>query len=293
MTSPSSHAAPPIPRTGVVTVSYASDDVIQTFLASIPAASAHAVEVVVADNKNDSSLRTTVEAAGARYIGSSVNGGYGAGINRAVDALHPDVEWVLVSNPDIVLSAGSLDVLVARGESDSRIAAIGPRIVTDGGIYPSARAIPSLRAGTGHALFATIWPENPWSRAYRRDDAPVVSRDAGWLSGACLLVRRRVFDELGGFDPAYFMYFEDVDLGYRIGRLGYRNVYEPAASVRHLGGHSTDGGAAPEMIRAHHRSARRFIDRKYRGPLLGPVRVALRLGLAAREWWVLRRTSGD
>src|SRR5690606_10093760 len=106
---------------------------------------------------------------------------------------------------------------------------LGPRVLNeDGTTYPSARAVPSLRTGVGHALFTNLWTANPWSRRYRDDLAPAdEARDAGWLSGSCVLVRRRAFDELGGFDEGYFMYFEDVDLGYRLGKAGYRNVYEP------------------------------------------------------------------
>ena len=72
----------------------------------------------------------------------------------------------------------------------------------------------------------------------RRADAPV-ERTAGWLSGSCLLLRRDAFDAVGGFDPGYFMYFEDVDLGDRLGDAGWHNVYVPAAVVSHVGGHAT------------------------------------------------------
>src|SRR5690606_880902 len=151
------------------------------------------------------------------------------------------------ANPDLVLTRGSLDKLIAVGEEDNRIGAVGPATLTaEGEVYPSARAVPSLRNGVGHALFANLWIGNPWSRAYRNDttDEPV-RRDAGWLAGACVLVRRAAFEEVGGFDTKFFMYFEDVDLGYRLGKQGYRNVYEPAAVVTHTGAHSTasDSGA--------------------------------------------------
>ncbi len=77
------------------------------------------------------------------------------------------------------------------------------------------------------------------------------------------------FDELGGFDDGYFMYFEDVDLGYRLSKAGYRNVYEPSEVVNHSGAHSTSV-ESERMIEAHHESARRFLQRKYPGPLLWP-----------------------
>jgi N-acetylglucosaminyl-diphospho-decaprenol L-rhamnosyltransferase len=85
------------------------------------------------------------------------------------------------------------------------------------------------------------------------------------------------------------MYFEDVDLGYRIGRAGFRNRYQPDASVVHVGGLSTQR-ESKRMIRAHHESAYRFLANKYSGPLLAPLRAVLRAALAARSWLLTRRS---
>ncbi|GAA2242284.1 glycosyltransferase family 2 protein [Herbiconiux moechotypicola] len=276
-------------RTAVVTVSYDSRAVMSAFLDSVPRAAAEPVAVYVADNKPGSADREQLEALlashGAHYRPMADNLGYGHAVNTVVASLPPEIELVLVTNPDVVLGERSLDTLVAALDAPGMddVASIGPRITElDGTTYPSARSVPSLRNGIGHALFGTVWPTNPWSRAYRhQSSAQVVRRDAGWLSGACLLVRRAAFDALEGFDTGYFMYFEDVDLGYRFGRAGWRNVYEPAAVVVHTGAHSTTAESA-RMLEAHHASARRFLHRKYRGPLLAPVRWAVSAGLALR-----------
>jgi N-acetylglucosaminyl-diphospho-decaprenol L-rhamnosyltransferase len=219
------------------------------------------------------------------------NVGYGKAMNAAVAEMPSSVEWVLISNPDVVLGTGTIDQLIAAGESDPLIGAVGPAVLNDdGSVYPSARAIPSLRTGVGHALFSNLWADNPWTTAYLRDArSEVKPRDAGWLSGSCVLVRRSIFDQLGGFDPRFFMYFEDVDLGNRIGKAGYRNLYWPNASVTHSGAHSTTGGASDVMIRAHHTSARQFLATKYPGPVLWPVRVTLTVGLSVRSFLVRRR----
>lgn len=242
--------------------------------------------VVVADNKSSEpdEVRELTTAAGAEYLPMASNRGYGSAINSAVESLPPNIEWVLVSNPDLVLGTGSIDSLVGAGDSDENIAAVGPATLTDDGdVYPSARAIPSLRTGVGHAIFANIWPHNPWSRAYKQGSATDWNRrDAGWLSGACVLVRRSAFDRVGGFDADYFMYFEDVDLGYRLGKAGFRNVYEPAAVVTHTGAHSTTEDSA-RMVAAHHASARLFLNRKYSGWYLWPVRAGLSVGLSLRS----------
>ena len=110
-----------------------------------------------------------------------------------------------------------------------------------------------------------------------------MERIAGWLSGSCLLLRRKAFDDVDGFDPAYFMYFEDVDLGDRLAKAGWSSVYCPSAKAIHQGGHSTER-AASAMAEAHHRSAYRYLSQRYSRPWQAPLRVVLRAGLAGRAF---------
>lgn len=279
------------PDVAVAVVAYRSDAVLPAFLESVRADSP-SVAIIVADNDPTTGhAQSSAVAAGARYLALD-NRGYGHAINAAVAELESEAEWVLICNPDLLLRAGSIDALRATGASSASIASVGPRIVDEAGaVYPSARSVPSLRNGIGHALFSRVWPNNPWSRSYRNDDASSaaepIRRDAGWLSGACLMVRRSAFEQIGGFDDAFFMYFEDVDLGYRFSKAGYRNVFEPTAVVMHIGAHSTGDSAA--MLRAHHRSAERFINNKYSAPVFFPLRMLLRLGLRARAAILSRR----
>jgi N-acetylglucosaminyl-diphospho-decaprenol L-rhamnosyltransferase len=275
---------PAPPRVGVVTVSYESDEVLPSFLDSIATATNEPCQLVIADNKpsENSTVARLASEHGALYLPLPSNPGYGGAMNRAVEQLAPSVEWVLISNPDVVLEPGSLDALVAAAEEESRIGTVGPAILTPvGSVYPSARLVPSIRTGIGHALFYNLWPNNAWSRRYL-SEMDAQPRDAGWLSGSCLLVNRSAFETLGGFDDGYFMYFEDVDLGDRMTKAGYRNVYRPHARVMHSGAHST-ASSSERMLREHHKSASRFLSRKYSGPWLWPVRVALRIGLALRS----------
>lgn len=280
------------PVVSVVTVSFGSGGVLPGFLESVPGASAAGILTIVVDNKpeHDELVREQSRAHGATYLPLGANRGYGGAVNAAVASLPASVRWVLVSNPDVVLTRGALDTLVSTADADATIGSVGPLIRNaDSSIYPSARAVPSLRTGVGHALFVNLWAGNPWTRAYRREaEVEGVRRDAGWLSGACVLVRRSALDELGGFDEGFFMYFEDVDLGYRLGKAGYRNVYEPAATAIHTGAHSTNSDSA-QMVRVHHQSAKRFLAKKYPGVVLWPVRTALRIGLAIRSALVVRK----
>lgn len=278
----------------VVTVSYGSEEVLGPFLHSLQAATDLPLRVIVADNKptsGTSDVQTLAAGAGADYQPMPSNRGYGHAVNHVVKGLPKEIQWVVISNPDVTANAGAIDTLLATAQADPIVAAVGPKILsTSGDTYPSARTVPSIRSGIGHALFANIWPGNPWTSHYRRDAETTQSaRDAGWLSGAFLMVRRSVLDQLGGFDESYFMYFEDVDLGYRIGKLGLRNVYQPAASVVHSGAHATQAESA-RMIRAHHDSAKRFLFKQYPGPLLWPVRIALAAGLSIRARIAERRS---
>jgi N-acetylglucosaminyl-diphospho-decaprenol L-rhamnosyltransferase len=192
----------------VITVSHGSDAVLDPFLASISTASRTPVTVVVVDNKPDGSAAREIAAGfGARYL-TDENRGYGHGINAGVASLTEPVDWILVCNPDLVLEPGSIDVLRGTGETDAAISAVGPRILnSDGTTYASARSLPSIRTGVGHALFANVWESNPWTRRYLRDAGEPRRRDAGWLSGACLLIRHDVFESLRGFDEGYFMFW--------------------------------------------------------------------------------------
>lgn len=279
------------PRVAVLTVSYGSEGVLGEFLASVPEASNAPLAVIIADNKPEQNgpVKALAEQNDATWVPLPQNLGYGGAINATAADLPASVDWILVSNPDVALRPGVVDLLVAAGDADAHIGTVGPAILTaEGDVYPSARAVPSLRTGVGHALFANLWVSNPWSRAYRNEHEQALERrDVGWLSGACVLVRRTLFEQLQGFDSGYFMYFEDVDLGYRVGKAGYRNLYEPSAVVMHTGAHSTTSDSA-RMIQAHHDSAIRFLDRKYAGPWLWPVRFTLRLGLGIRSRIVRR-----
>jgi N-acetylglucosaminyl-diphospho-decaprenol L-rhamnosyltransferase len=285
--STADHPTPALPAAEaavqVVCVVYHPGAELEDFAASLPAASTARTELVLVDNgTDDTRTRAVAERHGARVLVPGANLGYGRAANLgAADGTSP---WVVVANSDIVWEPGSLDALVAAGERHERAGAFGPALLNlDGTVYPSARALPSLVQGAGHALFSRVWPGNPWTRAYQRAQEVIgTERTTGWLSGACLLVRREAFDAVGGFDPGYFMFFEDVDLGDRLARAGWASVYVPGARVTHVGGTSWRERPA-SMISAHHASAARYLSHRYDRWYQWPVRVAIRTGLRVRE----------
>lgn len=269
---------------GLVVVSYRSSDELENFLESVVRSHVVPGDVVVVDNSPERSELPSIKGLPkVLMIHRADNPGYGGAANVGVASLSETCEWVVVCNPDIVVGPDTLETLMNEAEKRRRAGSLGPAITNeDGSLYPSARALPTLGVGIGHALLGIVWPSNPWTRAYRGDYRSNSTRVAGWLSGSFLLVNRQAFDAIGGFDEGYFMFFEDVDLGARLGQAGYENIYVSTAQATHLGGRSTKKNHQA-MISAHHHSAMRFISKRYPGVLWWPLRALIGLGLTVRE----------
>ncbi|GAA4473147.1 glycosyltransferase family 2 protein [Rhodococcus olei] len=269
----------------VVTVTFSPGDHLRGFLDTLEDATELSTQVILADNGSTDGAPEAAEQeyANVRLLRTGGNIGYGGAINRAVAEIDPSAEFVVVANPDIRWGAGSIDELLKAAARWPRAGALGPLVLEpDGSVYPSARHVPGLVSGAAHAVLGTVWPSNPWTQRYRQEDEQISERSVGWLSGSCLLVRRAAFDSIGGFDSRYFMYMEDVDLGDRLGRAGWHNVYVPSAEVTHAKGHAA--GRHPElMLPAHHASAYRFQADRHPHWWQAPVRWALKGGLAVRS----------
>jgi N-acetylglucosaminyl-diphospho-decaprenol L-rhamnosyltransferase len=268
---------------GVVTVTYFSGDTLERFLDTLEKATEREVQVVVADTvSTDGAPQKAARRENVHLLEIGENVGYGTSGNRGVAELDDRYGWIVIANPDLEWEPGSLDALLDAAKRWPRGGAFGPLIhELDGTVYPSARLLPSFGRGIGHAAFGKVWPGNPWTRQYRQETGTPVERVAEWLSGSCLLLRREAFESVGGFDSRYFMYFEDVDLGDRLGTAGWLNVYVPSAGVMHLGGHSTSQASA-KMLKAHHDSAYRYLADRHQGLAWKPVLAAVKLGLALR-----------
>jgi N-acetylglucosaminyl-diphospho-decaprenol L-rhamnosyltransferase len=265
----------------VVVVTFSPGPALDECLTTLRRATTRPLDVVLADNGSvDGAPQRAAAAPDVRFLPTGGNVGYGAATNAGLADLRTG--WALVTNPDVRFEEGAVDELLAVAARWPRAATVGPAIRTpEGALYPSARDLPSLSTGIGHALVGWLWPGNPWTARYRRERDVVRERPAGWLSGSCFLVDLEAFHSVGGFDPAYFMYFEDVDLAERMGRRGWLHVYAPSAVVVHEGGHSTRREPR-RMQRVHHTSALRYLSARYPDRRHAPLRWVLRAGLGAR-----------
>lgn len=281
----------------VVTVTYSPGPHLDRFLASLTHATDRPVTVVMADNGSvDGAPEEALERhPNTRLLRTGANLGYGAAVNRAVaeylrDADAGDPEFFVVANPDVQWGPRSIDLLLEAAARWPRAGALGPLINDpDGTVYPSARHQPSIVRGGMHAVVGPFWKSNPWTAAYRQERQEPSERAVGWLSGACLLLRRSAFDAVAGFDERYFMYMEDVDLGDRLAKAGWQNVYVPSAEVLHHKGHSTGRDPARNLA-AHHRSTYTFLADRYPRWWQAPLRGAFRSALAVRAGLVVRKS---
>jgi N-acetylglucosaminyl-diphospho-decaprenol L-rhamnosyltransferase len=220
-------------------------------------------QVVVVENGDPASARRALAGLTVPLVVTGRNLGYGAGANRGI-AASGDSEYVLVCNPDVEVHPGAAERLVAALDAHRDWAIVGPRIVdASGEEYPSVRRFPSMADAAGHALLAQVRPENRFTRRYR-DRVGDETRAVDWVSGACFCARRTALEELGGFDEAYFMFAEDIDLCWRAHRAGWGVGVVPHAEVTHL--HGVSRRRHPyRMLVAHHRSALRFEARRAAG----------------------------
>jgi len=245
---------------------------------------AGATSIVVVDNGSTDDSVTRLEDAGlerVRVVRAGRNLGYGAGINRGVAVAGPGD--VLVCNPDLLLDEGCIAALLERLGAEPDLGIVAPRLRNpDGSTYVSGRPFPSLVDAMGHAFVGLVWRSNPWSTRYLQtgwDRAEAAEVD--WASGALLLVRRRTYELLGGFDERFFMFMEDVDLCWRARQAGWKVAVEPRAGAVHVVGVSR--AARPyRMIVAHHRSLWRWSSLRWTGwHRLGLPLVAVALAVRA------------
>lgn len=230
-------------------------------------------DIVLVENGEPGSMTSIVRDPAVRMVTPALNLGYGRGVNRGAAAT-TDTPYLLVSNPDVVVHDGAVSALVEVLESDPQCAVVGPKILRpDGSVYPSHRVFPNMALAAAHALLAPLWPGNPATKKYRSTH---VDGTVDWVSGACFIIRREAFEQVGGFDERYFMFAEDMALCYAVGQRGYRVRNVDAAVVTHVEGLSRQS-ATRSMVWAHHRSAMRFETQRATGwrKLLLPVAAAV------------------
>jgi len=260
-----------------VVVHYGEAPWLDRCLASLVPPPGRDLEIVLAESPSEVPLPAWVRQRypAVRVLRLEENAGFGAAVNRGAEAT--DGELLLVLNNDAWLDPGCLTALAARLEREPGVGWVSPRL-----FYPDGR--PQMVWAPDQGL----WGET-LQRLRNRIDGRHPSHQGplpwllarlggpGWYTGACALVRRTAFEQVGGFDPGFFLYFEDADLCRRLREAGWVLALEPAARAFHASAGGERGGfVAVEYRRGQlryyrkHRPAweravlRRYLLAKYR-----------------------------
>jgi N-acetylglucosaminyl-diphospho-decaprenol L-rhamnosyltransferase len=227
-----------MPNVDVVVVSYNSRERLRACLQ--PLLGLAGVRAIVVDNASPDGSLEAVSDLDVTTLQLPENNGFAHGVNAGWRS--GSAPYVLLLNPDARIDGPSIEALVAAIEEVPRVGAVAPRIVhTDGSLDYSQRRFPRLQSTYAQALFLhRIFASASWTDELIRAEAAYATRSRpDWVSGACVLVRRRALEELSGLDEGFFMYCEDIDLCKRLRALGYEILFAPEAVVVHEGGAST------------------------------------------------------
>ena len=221
--------------------------------------------MILVDNGSDDATVNLARAEGPRFrvVRNEENTGFGPACNQGAALARG--EYILFLNNDTILLPGWLDPLVEALDEDDLLAAVQPKL-----LYPDGRL-----NDAGGLVFAG---GEPWiyGKGSAEPDAPQFScrRAPDYASGACLLVRRRAFTEVGGFDDRYApAYYEDTDLSFALRAAGWKVLFEPASTVVHVEGGTagTDIGQGIKQyqVRNAERFATKWADELAQRPPLG------------------------
>lgn len=274
------------------------DDCLQSIVDFWPAWLSH--EVVVVDNASTDGSVALLEQhwPEVQVIVNEENVGFCRANNQAIRA--GDAPLLLLLNTDARLTRGCVASMVDRMESDPGAAVIGPRLVYGDGSFQRWTAGRSLSLGTcasyllGADRLAARFPR--LSGMYLSHDTHQPFQ-AGWVSSAAMLLRRRAVEEVGLLDESIFVYMDDVDLCERVRAAGWHVWYAADATCVHLMGATTKrrtGQASPEALRA----LNRWYQRRHGPGSTHVLRAIETAGFAARAgvcgvMGIARRNEGD
>lgn len=258
----------------IIIVNVDERDLLRACLASLPAACEGITwEAIVVDNASADGSASMVrdEFPRAKRVENDENLGFSAANNQGLEIA--EGRFLMLLNNDTEALPGSLAGAVRWMQQHGGVGAAGLKLLnSDGSRQLSCRRFPSFEQAlfNRYSLLTKLFPRNRWSARYLMtdlEDAGDEVRDVDWVSGACLLFRRSVLDDIGPLDDDFWMYSEDVDFCLRVWRSGRRVAYLPVGEVVHHIGRSTARFPFKPMVQRH-RSMWLFYKKHYSRELL-------------------------
>ncbi len=272
------------PALSVIILSWNTRELLDQALDSVFASVAEpsTLEVIVVDNGSEDGSPAMVETKypQVQLIVCEENLGFAGGNNRGLASATGDS--IVLLNSDTVVLPGAFSTLSAYLHKHPHVGMVGPKLLNaDGTTQSSRRRFPALPV----LFFESTWLQGLASkkslqRYYFADMPDSIAHEVDWVTGAVMMVRREVVDDVGGLDEGFFMYSEELDWCHRICDAGWAIAYTPEAEVIHYGGKSSD-----KVVPARHiyfQSSKVRYTRKYYGRWAA---AALRTWLLGQYAW--------
>ena len=223
-------------------------------------------EILIVDNaSHDGTVEMLrAEFPAVRVIANSANLGFTRANNQALALAQG--RYLFLLNPDTELRADALQKMFEYAEQNPRVGIIGPQLFYgDGSIQSSRRRFPTRVTAFLESTILQQWfPQNrTLTQFYMRDTRDDETQPVDWINGSAMFVRRQVYDQVGGFDEAFFMYSEELDWCRRAKNAGWQIVYLPSAQITHYEGKSSEQVVAQRDIYFHSSKIRYY--NKYHG----------------------------
>lgn len=226
-----------------IIVSYESAHIIGRCLELLEAAK---IKSIVVDNASQDDTARIAVGHGAQLIANDKNQGFGRANNIGAAAVQTD--WILFVNPDLEIDEKAIDALLHAANNYENIGILGPKIIeNDGRLFLQPRSLLS-----------------PHHLNQAREISPIGDCCIPFLSGACMMMRRELFFEIGGFDSDIFLFYEDDDLCAKVSKIGLSLIYVDQAVVKHGRGKSSKAKHGHIFrVRYHLAWSKIHISRKY------------------------------
>lgn len=253
-------------------------------------------EIIVVDNQSTDGTAKSIEEffPDVRLIVNSQNEGFSKACNKGAAGAHG--EYLLFLNPDTILGDRTIPYVLEFMQAHAGTGAAGVRMLNSRGAFlpESKRGRPTAWNAFCKMIGLTaIFPHSRVFAGYQAGHIPERrQQEVEVLSGAFMLIRKSVFEQVGGFDERFFMYGEDIDLSLRIREGGFKNFYLPEAPILHFKGRSS--GRSPEQVRRFYKAMFQYIDKYYAHPLQLPGKAVLKTAVFVREQmdWLTAGNSG-
>ncbi len=242
-------------------------------------------EVIVVDNASaDGSVAMVrAEFPQVTLIASDENLGFARGSN--LGASHATGNFLFLLNPDTRLQPDTLRLLRDYLQANPSVGVVAPQLLwADGSIQSSRRRFPTPATMLWESTLLEQWfPHNRIAARYRLEDIPPTKTiPVDWAVGAALFLRREIWEQVGGLDESFFMYFEETDWCRRVANAGWKIHYLPMAKVIHYEGQSSGQVIAARMARFQ-RSKIRYAEKWFGGKWAWAIRQFLFLTIGV-QW---------